>query len=185
MAKTYRDIPSLTSQQIANFWNKVDKTPGHGPNGDCWIWTGGKGRHGYGHFNMKSQKRQCQAHRVAYALTYPSFNPSLNVCHSCDFGHGGCVRPDHLWQGSQADNLRDMHKKGRSAKMDERWTKTHSEALHRGNQCSWAKLTDDQVREIRKYAALGASHTALAQEYKVGRPMITMIVNGKRWKHVK
>lgn len=107
MAKTYRDIPALTAQQLKNFWNKVDKTPGHGPNGDCWIWTAAKDRGGYGNFCLKPQKRQCQAHRVAYAITYPDkFDPSLNVCHYCNFGHGGCVRPDHLWQGTTLENNR-------------------------------------------------------------------------------
>ncbi len=185
MAKTYRDIPQLSQQEIDNFWKYVDKSLGHGPKGDCWIWTGGTDPNGYGHFNLKRHKRQCQAHRVAYFLSSKVFNPVLNVLHSCDFGHGGCVRPEHLWQGTQADNLRDMRSKGREARGNKHGSKTHPESLRRGNECSWAKLTDDQVREIRKRAAQGFSHTALAQEFNVGRPMITMIVNRKRWTHVK
>lgn len=185
MTRTNRDIPGLSDQEHRNFWKCVDKTPGHGPNGDCWIWTGGKARCGYGHFNLKRRKRQCSAHRVMHFLTNPDFNPALNVLHSCDFGHGGCVRPEHLFQGTQADNLRDMRAKGREARGAKHGSKTHPEALRRGSDCSWARLNEDQVREIRVRAAQGESHSVLAQEYPVTRPMITMIVNRKRWTQVE
>lgn len=185
MAKTYRDIPQLTPQQIANFWNKVDKTPGHGPNGDCWIWKGGKARHGYGHFNLKKQKRQCQAHRVAYFLTYKNFNPSLCVCHSCDNGYGGCVRPDHLWQGTIADNHRDMREKSREARGDKHGSKTHPESRPHGEQCSYAKITEEIVRTIRSDAARGVSHSELARRHGISRPMVILIVQHKRWAYVE
>lgn len=68
------------------FWAKVDRTE------NCWIWTGRIDRQGFGVLNF--QGKAWKAHRLALALSYPSFNPAHRVLATC--GNRNCVRPDHM-----------------------------------------------------------------------------------------
>ena len=92
------------------FWEKVEK-------GDqCWIY---KGSHGtgnlYGQFRIRG--KELRAHRLAWQFAFGPIPKGLNVLHSCD--NPPCVRPDHLFLGTQLDNIHDMMRKGR-AKMSGR-----------------------------------------------------------------
>lgn len=60
---------------------------------------------------MGALKRSLLAHRLAYAITYGPIGNGLLVCHKCD--NPICVRPDHLFIGTQSDNQRDRVAKGR------------------------------------------------------------------------
>jgi hypothetical protein len=82
-----------------------------GPN-DCWEWLGFKHKRGYGYF--KIDKKHGLAHRFAYAYYKNNGQPipsNLYVCHHCD--NPSCVNPNHLFLGSQKDNVQDMIRKGR------------------------------------------------------------------------
>lgn len=81
------------------FWPKVEKTDG------CWLWTANTRPNGYGLFGSVG------AHRVAYELCVGPIPSGMYVCHRCD--NPACVRPDHLFVGTQLDNMRDMVTKGR------------------------------------------------------------------------
>jgi len=91
------------------FWNYV-KTEDL-----CWIWIGGKNRSGYGKFTMKGYKN-IAAHRASYIIFKGEIPLDLFVCHTCD--NPTCVKPDHLWLGTNSDNQQDGIKKGRH-----RWQK--------------------------------------------------------------
>jgi len=82
------------------FWAKVDKS------GDCWIWTAGRLRQGYGRFDGQL------AHRVAFAFERGPVPDGMFVLHSCD--NPPCVNPGHLRLGTHVDNMREMRERRRS-----------------------------------------------------------------------
>jgi hypothetical protein len=90
------------------FWPRVNKTD------DCWLWTGRVNKKGYGVFDRREagERRSYArlAHRIAWELTHgPILN--LSVLHRCD--NPPCVRPDHLFLGTNDDNMKDASSKGR------------------------------------------------------------------------
>jgi hypothetical protein len=90
------------------FWPKVNKTA---PNG-CWEWTACTNELGYGWIAAGTrQGRHLKAHRVSYALAFGEVPEGMSVLHRCD--NPLCVKPSHLFLGTQADNMADMIRKGR------------------------------------------------------------------------
>lgn len=88
------------------FWNKVNKTNNVN---DCWEWIGAKINKGYG--RIKINKKGVLAHRFSYELYNKSIDSNLMICHKCD--NPSCVNPNHLFQGTRSDNMKDAFKKGR------------------------------------------------------------------------
>ena len=76
----------------------------------CWIWTGAQ--HGNGYGEVWCNNRRQYVHRVAFETFIRPLAPGEVVCHHCDTPL--CIKPDHLFAGTQADNMRDMHHKGRA-----------------------------------------------------------------------
>lgn len=133
-------------------------------NGDCWEWRASKHRQGYGQFRMDGSTQL--AHRASWMIFKGEIPAGMCVCHSCD--NTACVNPDHLWLGSQRDNVRDMDKKGRRV-------------ISRAENVGTAKLTAEQVKEIRQ--SLERS-VVLAARYGVSRSAIRRIQSLRYWKSV-
>jgi hypothetical protein len=91
---------------IVRFWSKVEKSD------NCWIWIGAKTPEGYG--RMRWMKGYEYAHRISWVIQNGTIADDLCVCHSCD--NPSCVRPDHLFIGTIADNMHDRDTKGRGRK---------------------------------------------------------------------
>src|ERR1039457_5628606 len=109
---------------IERFWEKVQKSE------SCWLWTASTFWDGYGQIGLDGKKMR--AHRLSYEINIGEIPEGLLVCHSCD--NPRCVRPEHLFLGSQADNAQDMILKERSC---------------RGTKNSQAKLSKEDVVKIR------------------------------------
>ena len=92
------------------FWKKVKKTD------YCWNWIGNKvgGKWKYGIFLIN--KKRFRAHRIIWRMINGEIPRGFFICHKCD--NPSCVNPNHLFLGTQADNLKDMFKKGRNPKID-------------------------------------------------------------------
>lgn len=99
----------------------------------CWVWTGNKDHNGYGY--MKVDGKQKIASRLSYVLHKGDIPEGMNVLHRCD--NPICVNPEHLFTGTQKDNLADMDKKGRS-------NRPH------GTKHGGTKATEATVKAIRK-----------------------------------
>ena len=81
------------------FFKFVEKTD------SCWIWKGAKDKEGYGIFNNRTKK--VKAHRYAYSLfKKEKINSGYFICHACD--NPSCVNPDHLYEGTHTDNMKDL-----------------------------------------------------------------------------
>lgn len=175
-----RPIPELTREQIERFLSKVTISS----DDDCWIWTGSVNEHGYGGIRINYQL--FKAARVAYALHYKRDPESLHVCHRCD--NPPCCNPHHLFLGTVKQNSDDSVKKGRSKILykygDLNPARLYPEKHIRGEATYNAKLTSDQVREIRRRAGNGESRVAMAAEYGIHVCHLTDIIYRRKWRHI-
>lgn len=124
------------------FWYRVNK---NGPVvreelGACWVWIGGKGRDGYGLMSEGRRRpgvaagKMLRVHRVSWELHNGPIPEGRQVCHKCD--NAPCVRPSHLFLGTNKQNHEDMTQKGRH------WRQ------NAGRGAPLRKLTDAQIKQI-------------------------------------
>jgi hypothetical protein len=157
-----------TPPTVEHFWSKVLKSEG------CWLWQAGTFARGYGCFTIR--RRNYQSHRIAWELTYGPIPGGMFICHKCD--NPRCVRPDHLFLGTPKDNMDDKTRKGRA-----RYTGPHRSPL--GENGPKAKLTDDQVRDIRsRYRPRMVTMQQLAAEFGVAKATIADVIYRRHWPHI-
>lgn len=165
------------------FWLKVDKEgPIHPEYGQCWNWTGFKGKSGYGSFRFN--KRTSTPHRFSWRLFTGDLPRDLFVLHRCD--NRICVNPEHLFIGTHQDNMDDMKRKKRSAS-ETNVSKINPE-LRQGESNGRAKLSEKEVRLILKIWDSSdiryGLQSKLALQFGVNQPQIERIVHRKQWKHL-
>lgn len=140
----------------------------------CWEFRGASNA-GYGIISVgrtpRGNKRAVRAHRLMWELTFGPIPRGLYVCHSCD--NRPCVNPDHLFLGTAKDNTADMIAKGRK-----------NQASVVGVRNPRARLTEDQVRQIKRELSAGTGPTELSRRYGVGHGTITSIKSGKNWSSI-
>jgi hypothetical protein len=133
--------------------------------GACWVWQGARnGRYGWVSFRGIRDR----AHRIFYRAFRGPIPKDTYVCHKCD--RPTCVNPNHLFLGTQKDNMRDMVLKGRS-----------DSKKKRGELNGRAVLNKKQVLAIRKSLK---THAELAREFGVGATTIMRIRQKNLWNHV-
>ena len=167
----------------------------------CLLWTGGKSSNGYG--QIWADGKMVSTHRAAYLTWIGEIPEGMKVLHTCDTHN--CIAPDHLFLGTQLDNMNDMIEKGRDKKArgDSHYSRTKPSLLnpsfgrnngrHTKPECTargegkgaQVKLTDEKVREIHALSlARGLTHRALATEFGVAHTTIGGVLRGTKWPHI-
>jgi hypothetical protein len=160
---------NLTEKDIKRFWKSVDVRDEN----ECWNWNRKFRHRGYGRFYFGGAKnaKTASSSRIAYAISFG--DPlGLVVCHKCD--NRLCCNPNHLFVGTQGDNMRDMVAKNRSNYIGKKH-ESHPQA----------RLNKVQVIEIRHRFASGERKAELARQYGVAYMTITCVVRGLTWKGVE
>jgi len=149
---------TLSADDLERFWSFVDQSA------QCWLWIGYCDDDGYGRFGIGGQV--ALAHRLSYVLAGNTLAPGDRVLHSCDTP--ACVRPDHLWSGTQRANIEDCIRKGRRARQS-------------GDRNGRAVLTWALVTDIR---SLGESlpQGKIAIRYGVSRTLVGAILRNEIWR---
>lgn len=159
MATAIRPLPAITEKNKRNFFKKVSRSA----NG-CHDWTGSKNSEGRGFLSLSGD--MYLAPRIAYMLHFEVDPGNLNCLHACD--NPSCVNPDHLFLGSQSENVRDCMRKSRrnSPRGERQWS---------------AKLKASDIHIIR---ADCRSVREIADRYGVTPCHISKIKRGCLWAHI-
>lgn len=156
-AKTHRPLSE-------RFWERVDI---RGPD-DCWEFQGYKNKGGYGTISDAGKTKK--AHRVAWELAHGrKIHEGFHILHHCD--NRVCCNARHLWIGTNHQNVRDMERKGRS---------NHPS----GSMNSNSKVSEDQIREIRRRVEAGETHVSVARDFPIGRTSVSKIIARESWAHL-
>jgi len=151
---------------LAYFEARAEKDEATG----CWNWTqarvNGYGQFGDGPGHARPTKR---AHRGVWEAVNGPIADGLHVCHRCD--NRACVNPDHLFLGTNADNVADKVAKGRQAVVN-------------GSRNGRAKLSEHDVSIVKMLLGLGVRQHRLVGLYGVSKHSISLIGCGKTWSHV-
>lgn len=159
--------PIVTKLHTDNLAEKLRLYAPEGEPDECWEWTRGFGRRGYGAISVGSGRSR-PAHVVAWEVANGKRVPKgMVVRHTCD--NPPCTNPAHLLIGTNAENSADMVERGRQVK---------------GSQVRGAKLTESDIPTIRALAGDGMTYRKIAEKFNVSRSLIGLVVSRKIWKHV-
>ena len=154
------------------FLSKIEKN-----NAGCHLWVGYKNKDGYGYFGVR--RKSVRAHRFAWECANGQIPKGMYVCHICD--NPSCVNVEHLFLGTQKENMTDAKMKGRIASGDRQGSRTRPETRPRGESHCRCRFTREQVLFIR---ASDLSQRNLAGMFSVSKGAIQHIKNNDTWKHV-
>jgi len=138
------------------------------PTSGCWLWSGSTDRRGYGQLRFGRKLRY--ATHVSLELAGRPVSGGLCALHRCD--NGNCVNPDHLFVGTQLENIADMRVKGRHV--------NPPRAVGENNHAS--KLTNEAVRQIRLARQNGGNISALARQFGVSVAAACYAARGQTWR---
>ncbi len=165
------------------FWSKVSRA---GPD-ECWLWLASRAKapFDYGRFHLRREGVAVAsfAHRVAFILHNGIALNAIDVPvvrHTCD--NPPCCNPAHLLAGTHADNMRDMHDRGRYRGGGDAVSAAHARLfLPRGERHPQAKLDADKVQLIR---TSGLTVTQLSRALGISRSSVGRVRDRKTWQHL-
>lgn len=170
---TYRMCTASREEKIARLRKSFEKNVIRQE--FCWDWKGPINRGGYTVMTCNKQNGAETGHRASWMLYKGDIPKFKHICHSCD--NRRCTNPEHLWIGTHQENNADKISKGRGAK--------NSPPIMKGSENPSAKLTTDQVMEIKKLILSGVSCSSIGRKFLVSKQTILRIKNGKNWTHLK
>ncbi len=135
----------------------------------CWLWTGGQDGHGYGLITIRPEFVAARTHRLSYLAFNGEIPEGIHVLHTCDMPL--CINPEHLFLGTHKENMEDMRKKNRAARM-------------KGEKNFHAKLTEAKVLKMREEWKSGRHYKEIASEYGIKPTNVHRILSGKSWSHI-
>lgn len=136
---------------------------------DCWYWIGPIDPAGYGLWCYKTKPRK--AHRISYALFNGDFERTKKILHKCDSRN--CVNPEHLFIGTQLDNVRDMISKGRHKFPERKY----------GEDNPLSKLTNKKIEEAKNLRNAGLSYKKIGKEMGFSTMAIFRVLTERSWKN--
>lgn len=155
-----------TTLASSRFWNMVSRSEG---TNECWLWTGAiRQAFGYGVFSI-AKGRNVSTHRYSWELHHGPIPHGIEVLHRCDVTR--CVNPNHLFLGTQKDNIQDAKAKGRLK-------------APKGIINGQSKLTEDEVRQIKALRRQRIPLQTIATQFNISIALVSMIASGKRWPHI-
>lgn len=150
------------------FWAKVNKTPGLGPSGECWEWLGSRTKDGYGRFFV-TRTNPVLAHRYSFTEAFGlGLGTEQKCCHKCD--NPSCVRPSHLFSGTQQINVQDMIKKGRRTNGSIKLRKIWPAGFSRCYKCT-------QILPVGRFGPKGTTWNGIS---KICRECANMMARKRR-----
>lgn len=162
--------PGSDPNDPTHLWRRLKVSIAIDPHTGCWLWQRHCNNKGYAKLTVNG--RGVYAHRLAYELTHGAIPDGLNVLHNCPGGDNpACINPDHLFLGTQQDNMQDCSRKGRS--------RTPNVAFF-GERNPAAKLTDGQVDEIRSLLEQGRTQREIAAHFGISQSNVSQIKCGRR-----
>lgn len=130
------------------------------PTPECVIWTGPLMPNGYPRDGRTLLHRAVLAAKLGRPIAQ-----GMDACHTCDVR--ACVAPEHLYEGSRSQNMRDCVSRGRS----------YNPA---GESHPCARITDAQVIELRVLASRGWTRHQLAEKYGLRPSYVQELIRGRR-----
>jgi hypothetical protein len=125
----------------------------------CWEWIGSKRHYGYGQVTFNGRPGR-KAHRVAWELTRGKIPGDLCVLHRCD--NTACINPDHLFLGTQLDNIQDMNAKGRHGRTWHMKQQAHCHPEKPNHSHGLCKICAQRLNRALKRSTLLAENQASA-----------------------
>lgn len=151
---------------IVRILARITKIPGSEPT-ECWLCDLGRRGNGYASIRVDGSMLMC--HRIVFEHFRAPIPVGKILCHKC-IGHPACVNPDHVYVGTQKNNMQDVQRQGRRVP-------------RHGELCPTSILTEDQVMEIRSLRSI-VTRDAMAEKYGVGRGAIDHALSGVNWSHL-